>query len=176
MRIRPIRTRLFTLMMIRILLLWICDLWSTDRPGLHFEPPRLHCERPRIYGSILSLQNSLILTLMWFRTRIHIFTLMRIRIQLPKIMKIRIHNPAVTFIDFLCYRTPTGFHRTLQASVRRVSPSCRSGVLQVITYLHTRRTTISGNCSYKYRTLYLIKFKNRSPLFILNVISSAFSE
>ncbi len=49
---------------------------------------------------------------------------------------------------FLCNRTATGFHSTLQASVRRVSPSCRSGVLQVITYLHTCRTTISENCFY----------------------------
>jgi hypothetical protein len=43
-------------MRIRILLLVkvmrICDLWSTDLPGLQFEPPRLHCER---HGSILSI-------------------------------------------------------------------------------------------------------------------------
>ncbi len=24
----------------------ICEYWSTDPPGLHFEPPRLRCERP----------------------------------------------------------------------------------------------------------------------------------
>jgi hypothetical protein len=24
----------------------ICDQWLTAPPGLHFEPPRLHCERP----------------------------------------------------------------------------------------------------------------------------------
>ncbi len=59
-----IQTQLFTEMWIRIriqlfILKWIwfrilriikvmriCDHWSTDPPGIHFEPPRLHCERP----------------------------------------------------------------------------------------------------------------------------------
>jgi hypothetical protein len=44
-----IRIRLFTLMRIRILFLvkvmQICDHWSEDSPRLHFDPPRLHCER-----------------------------------------------------------------------------------------------------------------------------------
>jgi hypothetical protein len=45
-----IRVWLFTFR-IRILLLikvmQICDHWSPDPPGLNFESPRLHCERPR---------------------------------------------------------------------------------------------------------------------------------
>jgi hypothetical protein len=45
-----IRNHLFTFMRVRILLLIkvlrICDHGSTKPPGLHFEPPRLHCERP----------------------------------------------------------------------------------------------------------------------------------
>jgi hypothetical protein len=48
-----IRIQLFTLMQIRIQLLFrimgICDHWSVDPPGLHFEPSGLHCERPRLY-------------------------------------------------------------------------------------------------------------------------------
>jgi hypothetical protein len=44
-----IRIQLFTLMRIRILLIIkmmrICDYWSTDPPGLHFEPPCLHFVR-----------------------------------------------------------------------------------------------------------------------------------
>jgi hypothetical protein len=41
-----IRIQLFALMRIRILLLIkvikVCDHWSIDPPGLHFEPPCLH--------------------------------------------------------------------------------------------------------------------------------------
>jgi hypothetical protein len=44
-----IRIQIFTLMGIRILLfvtvMGICDQRLKDPPGLHFEPPGLHCER-----------------------------------------------------------------------------------------------------------------------------------
>jgi hypothetical protein len=46
-----IRIQLFNLMRIRIRILvkvmLICGHWSTDLPGLHFEPIRRHCKRPR---------------------------------------------------------------------------------------------------------------------------------
>jgi len=46
-----IRIQLFMLMRIRILdlikVMGICDLWSLDPPGLHFEPPGLHREGTR---------------------------------------------------------------------------------------------------------------------------------
>jgi hypothetical protein len=38
----------------------ICDNWSTDSSGLHFEPPRLHCERlrpQRLHLELLKLLN-----------------------------------------------------------------------------------------------------------------------
>ncbi len=45
------RIQLFTFMRIRFelvikFIMWICDHWSTDHPGLHFEPPRLNFDRP----------------------------------------------------------------------------------------------------------------------------------
>ncbi len=54
----------------------ICDHWSTDPPGLRFEPPKL-------------------VNFALMRIRIQLFTLMRmrIRIQLPKTERIRIRNP-----------------------------------------------------------------------------------
>jgi hypothetical protein len=48
-----IQIRLSNLMLIRIRILLlikvmrICDHWYTDPQGLHLEPPRLNCERPR---------------------------------------------------------------------------------------------------------------------------------
>jgi hypothetical protein len=69
-----IRIQLFTLMRIRILLfikvMQICDRWSTDHPGLYFEPLRLHCERSRpCTAQFLSLLSSWILTLVRIRIR-----------------------------------------------------------------------------------------------------------
>jgi hypothetical protein len=56
-----VRIKLFTLMRIRILLLnkvmQICDHWSPGTLGLHFEPPALHCERPRLHFEPLKLLN-----------------------------------------------------------------------------------------------------------------------
>ncbi len=47
----------------RILLLvkvmQICDHWYTDPPGLHFEPPRLHCERQQLSIAPLELKELL---------------------------------------------------------------------------------------------------------------------
>ncbi len=56
-----IRNQLFTSMRIRILLLIkvmeICDHWSVDRPGLHFEPPSLNFEPPGFYYKPLKILN-----------------------------------------------------------------------------------------------------------------------
>ncbi len=30
----------------------ICDHWSIDPPGLHFESPGLHCKRPRPFMAL----------------------------------------------------------------------------------------------------------------------------
>ncbi len=55
-RIQP-----FTLMRIRIQILliikvmWICDHWSIDHSGLHFEPPGLHCKRQWLYFKSIKL-------------------------------------------------------------------------------------------------------------------------
>ena len=57
-----IRIQLLTLMRIRILIfikmIGICDYWPIDLPGLHFEPPGLLCERPRLYFEPRKLLNS----------------------------------------------------------------------------------------------------------------------
>jgi hypothetical protein len=53
-----IRIQLYTVMriFIRILLLikvmGICEHWSTDPPGLNFDPPGVHCERQQPYTAI----------------------------------------------------------------------------------------------------------------------------
>jgi hypothetical protein len=58
-----IRIQLFTTMRIRIRILLlikvmgICDHWSIDTSGLHFEPPGLHCDRPRLGFEHLKLLN-----------------------------------------------------------------------------------------------------------------------
>jgi hypothetical protein len=48
-----IRIQIFTSMQIQILLLIkvtrICDHGPAEPPGFHFEPPRLNCERSRLY-------------------------------------------------------------------------------------------------------------------------------
>jgi hypothetical protein len=46
----------FTLLRIRIR---ISDYFSTDPAGLHFEPPRLHCDSVSAHGFILSHQKLL---------------------------------------------------------------------------------------------------------------------
>jgi hypothetical protein len=59
-----IRIQPFTLMRIRIRILLIikgmgiCDHWSIDHPGLRFEPPGLHYERPWLCFGSLKLLNS----------------------------------------------------------------------------------------------------------------------
>ncbi len=62
------------------------NLWKTYPPRVHFESPRLHCERPRpsIHGSISSFSSSWIVTLI--RIRIQLFTLMWIRSLFSKTM------------------------------------------------------------------------------------------
>jgi hypothetical protein len=59
MRIR-IRIQVFTLMRILLLIkvMEICDHWSVNPTGLHFDPPVLHCERLRPHGSILILSEA----------------------------------------------------------------------------------------------------------------------
>ncbi len=68
-----IRIHLFTLMRIRILLsmkvIRICDLLSSDRPQLHFEPTHFQCERPRPSTALLWTSRSPDLTF-----RIQLFT------------------------------------------------------------------------------------------------------
>jgi hypothetical protein len=90
-----IRIRLFTLMgiWIRILLLIkvmrICDHWSKDPPRLHFEPPRLRCERPL---PSIALPEPLEILNFSFNADLYPdpeFNLMRIRIQIPKLLRIR---------------------------------------------------------------------------------------
>ncbi len=84
------RIRIRILLYIRVT--QICDHWSTDPSRLHLDHPCIYCERPPgLLGSILSIKNSWILTLM--RTRSQIFALMRIRIRLPQIFRIRIRSP-----------------------------------------------------------------------------------
>ncbi len=52
----PIRIQHFILMRIRIYLS-VCDNWSIDPLGLHFEPSGLYSERPQIYFEPLKLSN-----------------------------------------------------------------------------------------------------------------------
>jgi hypothetical protein len=58
-----IRIQLFILIRIRIrilLLIIVIEIyghWSIDLPGLHFKPPGLHSERPRLYFQPLKLLN-----------------------------------------------------------------------------------------------------------------------
>ncbi len=88
-----IRIRPFALTRIRIRfrikVLRICNHWHyTDLTRLHFEPPRLHCERQRPSKAfILSLLSSWILTSMQIRIRLWSvpgcsFSLMRIWIRI----------------------------------------------------------------------------------------------
>ncbi len=72
-----------------------CDFWSTDFPGLHFEPLRFHYEHPRLsrpFLEPLKILNFYLNVNAYPDPSIH---LIRIRIQLPKPMRIRIRNPGL---------------------------------------------------------------------------------
>jgi hypothetical protein len=71
----------------------ICDHSSTELPGLHFDSPRLHCERPR-HPTAAFWDSKLQSTVLNFDLNAYPvppFALLEIGIKLPKIIRIR--NP-----------------------------------------------------------------------------------